>query len=129
MSHTARLGCEYPSLVTQLLCCSRLAAERTGEQQPKSAGKRKSPSTQVEEGNRPKTRSAAVWGHATSPGGKVTTFVANSGITPDGCSEAGKAVLRGGMKHPGVPGHSETSPAMVFDSPCSSSLSPLQMGK
>ena len=47
----------------------------------------------------------------------------------DGCSEAGKMVLRGGKKHPGVPGHSETSPAMVSDSPVSSSLSPIKMGK
>ena len=78
---------------------------------------------------RPKTRSTVAVGQATSPGGTVHTYVANSGITPDGCSSTGKAVLRGAMKHKGVPGHSETSPAMVSDSPCSSTISPIKMSK
>ena len=47
----------------------------------------------------------------------------------DGCSDTGKAVLRAAMKHPGVPDHSETSPAMMSDSPCSSTISTVKMSK
>ena len=92
-------------------------------------GKRKSLETNVEEGMGPKTRAAVAWGTATSPGGTTHTFIANSGITPDGCSDTGKAVLRAAMKHPGVPGHSETSFAIVSDSPCSTTISPVKMSK
>jgi len=95
----------------------------------KKAGKRKSPTTQLEGSRRPKTRSVMEYGSATSPGGTTHTFIANSGITPDGCDDVGKAVLRASMKHPGVPGHSETSPAMVSDSPVRDTVSPIRMGK
>ena len=78
---------------------------------------------------RRRARAAVTWGKATSPGGTTHDFVANSGITPDGCGDTGKAVLRGSMKHTGIPGHSETSPAMTSDSPCSSTVSPVKMSK
>jgi len=91
--------------------------------------KRKSPSTQAEGDNRPRTRSRVAVGTATSPGGSKHTYMANSGITPDGCDDAGKAVLRMSMKHTGVPGHSATSPAGVSDSPVRGNVSPVKMAK
>ena len=81
----------------------------------------------VEGGMRSKTRSAVAVGAAKSPCGTIHIFVTSSGITLDGCSDTGMAVLRGAMKHTGVPGHSETSPAIVSDSPCSSNISPMKI--
>ena len=80
-------------------------------------GKAKSPVTGQEEGPRVKTRSSVAWGMAKSPGGTEHTFIANSGITPDGASDESKAVLRGALHHSGQPGCSETRPAMISDSP------------
>ena len=99
------------------------------DKKTKSADKRKSPATREEYPTRSKARASVVWGHAKSPGGTEHTYIANSGITPDGCGDSGKAVLRGAMKHQGKPGHSETSPAMVSDSAVQPSVSPVKMGK
>ena len=67
------------------------------------------------------SRPARPWpgasGMAKSPGGTEHTFIANSGITPNGASDEVKAVLRGALHHSGQPGCSETMPAMVSDSP------------
>ena len=65
----------------------------------------------------PRTSAATARGQATSPGGTKYEFMANSGITPPECGDAGKAVLRMAMKHQGMPGHSANSPALVCDSP------------
>ena len=89
----------------------------TSEINNKKKGKAKSPVTGQEEGPRVKTRSSVAWGMAKSPGGTEHTFIANSGITPDGASDEFKAVLRGAMHHSGQPGRSETRPAIVSDSP------------
>ena len=62
-------------------------------------------------------RSRVVWGTAMSPGGTTHKYLANTGLTPDGCSDAGKAVLRGANAPKGFPGHSYSSPVMVSASP------------
>ena len=83
----------------------------------KKSGKAKSPITGWDSRMGVKTRAATARGTAKSPGGTKHEYYANSGITPDGCDEVGKAVLRGAQKHPGVPGCSKISPAQVSDSP------------
>ena len=118
-------------LIGRYACLLHVGA---GEEKAKRAGKRKSPSTEVEVGMRPKTRSVVAWGSVKSPGGTAHTYIASSGITPHPMVAATPerlyyVVLRGSMKHIGIPGHSETSPAMVSDSPCSSTISPVKINK
>ena len=64
-----------------------------------------------------RTRSVLTTGKAFSPGGTKHEYPANSGYTPNGCSDTGQAVLRMSEHHQGVPGHSFSSPAQVADSP------------
>ena len=83
----------------------------------KKKGKEKTPFTVHEEEPRVKTRAVVAWGMAKSPGGTEHTFLANSGITPDGANDEVKAILRGAQRHSSQPGCSETRPSIVSDSP------------
>ena len=64
-----------------------------------------------------RTRYILTMGKAFSPGGTKHEYRANSSYTLVGCGYLGKATLRMSEKHPGVPGHSTSSPAQVSDSP------------
>ena len=57
------------------------------------------------------------WATVSSPGGTVQTYPANSGITPDGCSEEGKPLLRVTEKHSDKPDLSRAALVVVSDSP------------
>ena len=76
-----------------------------------------SPATGAEGPVAKRTRSVLTTGKAFSPGGTKHEYPANSGYTPNGCSDTGQAVLRMSEHHQGVPGHSFSSPAQVADSP------------
>ena len=87
-----------------------------GAESEKAAGKRKATTTpktdqDIGSGAKPprKTRSIT----AKSPPKSVFSHDTSSGYTPPGASDEGKAVLRMEKKHPGVPGHTQSSPVIV----------------
>ena len=65
----------------------------------KKARKATTPGTKWDRRVHPRTRAATARGWATSPDGTTHEYMANSGITPPECGDAGKAVLRMAMKH------------------------------
>ena len=108
----------HPDVCCVPLCICRVSTGATPSSAiGKKSGKAKSPITDWDSKGGVKTRATTAHGKAKSPGGTKYEYCANSGYTPDGCDDAGKAVLRGAQKHPGVPGCSKAKPAQVSDSP------------
>ena len=105
--------------ITRDWCLSRAqcAGPAPGSAIDKKKGKAKSPATGKASNPAGKHRSAVAWGKVKSPGGTEHVYQVNSGITPPGCSEAGKAVLRNPQAHSDKPGGSLARPAAVSDSP------------